>query len=243
MKHVIGLDEIEGRPDVHCTPWTEIVERAASDIEFPDVSILDSDPSYVLHTSGSTGVPKLIRHTHATAMSFVDWAPQEYGLTPDDRLSNHSSHHTCFSTFDYYCAARAGAATVILTPGAMKMPVSLSTLMERERLSVWYSVPTALVQLVLRGVLEERDLTALRWILFAGETFPEKHLRRLRELLPGARFSHVYGSTEVNVCTYFHLPEGGLGKHGVPSPLPIGRPCCQRRRRSGRRRPPSRARR
>ena len=220
VKQVLGVEEIEGRTDVHCTPWTEITERTTSEIDFPDIPILDSDPSYVLHTSGSTGIPKLIRHTHATAMSFVDWAADEYGLTPDDRLSNHSSHHTCFATFDFYCAARAGAATVILTPAAMKMPVSLSALMERERLSVWYSVPTALVQLVLRGVLEERDLTALRWVLFAGETFPDKHLRRLRELLPGARFSHVYGSTEVNVCTYFHLPKGD-----VPSPLPIGRAC------------------
>ena len=139
----------------------------------------------------------------------------------EDRLSNHSSHHTCFATFDYYAAARAGAATVILEPAALMMPASLSALLERERVSVWYSVPTALVQLSLRGALETRDLAALRWVLFAGETFPEKHLRRLMRQLPEARFSHVYGSTETNVCTYHHLPpvvEGG-------GPLPIGRAC------------------
>jgi acyl-coenzyme A synthetase/AMP-(fatty) acid ligase len=154
-------------------------------------------------------------------MSFVDWAVSEYSLTRDDRLSNHSSHHTCFATFDYYAAARAGATTVILTPAALMMPGSLSTLLERERVSVWYSVPTALVQLSLRGDLEKRDLSSVRWVLFAGETFPEKHLRRTMQQLPGARFSHVYGSTEVNVCTYYHLPEAS----DLSDPLPIGKAC------------------
>lgn len=219
VAHVVGLEEIEGRDDVFCMPWNEVGTR--HETELPDIAVLASDPSYVLHTSGSTGVPKLIRHTHSSAMSFVGWAADEYSLTPDDRLSNHASHHTCFATFDFYAAAYAGAATVVLTPAVLKMPGSLSALMERERLSVWYSVPTALVQLSLRGVLEARDLSALRWILFAGETFPEKHLRRLRQQLPGARFSHVYGSTEVNVCTCYHLPE-----QEAPSPLPIGRPCA-----------------
>jgi acyl-coenzyme A synthetase/AMP-(fatty) acid ligase len=161
--------------------------------------LVDLDPSYILHTSGSTGTPKLILHTHRSAMSFVEWAADEYSLTPDDRLSNHSSHHTCFATFDYYVAARVGATTVILTPALLMMPSSLSALLEAERVSVWYSVPTALVQLSLRGDLESRDLRAIRWVLFAGETFPEKHLLRIRHQLPDARFSHVYGSTEVNV--------------------------------------------
>jgi acyl-coenzyme A synthetase/AMP-(fatty) acid ligase len=73
----------------------------------------------------------------------------------------------------------------------------------------------------LRGDLEGRDLASMRWVLFAGETFPEKHLRRLTEQLPAARFSHVYGSTEINVCTYYHLPADAR----PPAPLPIGRAC------------------
>jgi amino acid adenylation domain-containing protein len=187
--------------------------------------VIDQDPSYILHTSGSTGTPKLILHTHRSAMSFLEWATAEYSLTREDRLSNHSSHHTCFATFDYYAAARAGATTVILTPAVMMMPSSLAALLENERVTVWYSVPTALVQLSLRGDLESRDLSCLRWVLFAGETFPDKHLRRIMRQLPSARFSHVYGSTEVNVCAYYHLPESGEFK----DPLPIGTACSNSR--------------
>ena len=217
VRHVLGLarEDTPGAGD----PWDDL--RSATADRPPDVAVADLDPAYILHTSGSTGLPKLILHTQAGAMSFVQWAVREYGLTGSDRLSNHSSHHTCFATFDLYAAARAGAATVLLTPAVLMMPASLAELLERDRVTVWYSVPTALVQLSLRGELEGRDLSALRWILFAGETFPEKHLGRLRRQLPKARFSHVYGSTEVNVCTYYHLDAAGP----APTPLPIGRAC------------------
>jgi len=218
VRYAVGLDMGQETPVRSCS-W-ETVTGEATDRP-PDISVIDLDPSYILHTSGSTGTPKLILHTHRSAMSFVEWAVAEYSLTSDDRLSNHSSHHTCFATFDYYAAARAGAATVLLTPAVMIMPGSLAALLERERVSVWYSVPTALVQLSLRGNLEARDLSSIRWVLFAGETFPEKHLRRIMQQLPEARFSHVYGSTETNVCAYYHLPESSE----VCSPLPIGKAC------------------
>jgi amino acid adenylation domain-containing protein len=218
VAHVVGLEAGDEEP-YRSIPWTTVSEEATD--RPPDVSVVDLDPSYILHTSGSTGTPKLILHTHRSAMSFVEWAVEEYSLAHHDNLSNHSSHHTCFATFDYYAAARAGATTVILTPAVMMMPGSLSALLEQERISVWYSVPTALVQLSLRGDLETRDLSSIRWVLFAGETFPEKHLRRIMQQLPDARFSHVYGSTETNVCAYYHLPQST----DPVGPLPIGRAC------------------
>ena len=218
VTHVIGLDPGDGIP-VPCLPWTDVLAQA--DDHPPDVSLIELDPAYILHTSGSTGQPKLILHTHYSAMSFVEWAASEYALTSDDRLTNHSSHHTCFATFDYYAAAHAAATTVILTPAALMMPGSLSALLERERVTVWYSVPAALVQLSLSGELEQRDLRTLRWVLFAGETFPARHLRRLREQLPTARFSHVYGSTEVNVCTFYHLPDGPLPEGPAANRPPV----------------------
>ena len=81
-------------------------------------------------------------------------------------------------------------------------------------------MPSALV--LLTEAATPNDLESLRIVFFAGEVFPVKHLRRLRELLPRARMANFYGPTETNVCTYYEVP-AELGTDDKP--LPIGRAC------------------
>jgi acyl-coenzyme A synthetase/AMP-(fatty) acid ligase len=116
----------------------------------------------------------------------------------------------------------AGATTVIIPEDYTKLPASLSKPMETERLTIWFSVPFALIQLLLRGVLEARDLSSLRWVKFAGEPFPTKHLRALMAQWPHARFSNAYGPTEVNVVTFYHVPPL---PEDSDEPIPIGGMC------------------
>ena len=80
----------------------------------------------------------------------------------------------------------------------------------------WYSVPAALVQLSSAGRSRARDLRDAPLGALRRRNVPgRRHLRRLREQLPTARFSHVYGSTEVNVCTCYHLPERPLARRAA----------------------------
>jgi amino acid adenylation domain-containing protein len=200
--------------------WDEIDSAPAQ--RLPDTGTIEQDLAYILYTSGSTGAPKGIMHTHRSGLSFAEWAAAEYGLRSEDRLSNHAPLHFDLSTFDFFAGHLAGATTVIIPESVTKFPASLSKLMAEERISVWYSVPYALMQLLAHGNLSGRDLSALRWVLFAGEPFPTKHLRQVMSCLPQARFSNLYGPTETNVCTYYHvasLPEDH------DDPIPIGRPC------------------
>jgi len=107
---------------------------------------------------------------------------------------------------------------VIIKDAYTKLPASLSGLIEEEKLTIWYSVPLALVQLLLHGVLVNRDLSTLRWVLFGGEHFSAKYLASLMAIWPHARFSNVYGPAEVNQCTYFNLET----PPGIDHPIPIG---------------------
>lgn len=215
---VIGLSTVDAE-GVTCIEWEQVQSAPAHP---PAIQLTEQDLAYILYTSGSTGNPKGIMHTHRSGLSFAEWAAAEYGLMQDDRLSNHAPLHFDLSTFDFFAGSIAGATTVIIPEAITKFPANLSRLMADERISVWYSVPFALIQLMQRGAMETRDLSALRWLLFAGEVFPTKHLRELMQMLPGVRFSNLYGPTETNVCTYYHVPEPPQGDETIP----IGRPCA-----------------
>jgi amino acid adenylation domain-containing protein len=199
---VIGVSPAAGLP-WRCFEWDDAA-RAPELQRLP--RLVEDDLAYIMYTSGSTGKPKGLMHTHASGLAYARQSAGLYGVRPDDILGNHSPLHFDMSTFEYFSGPLAGATTVIIPEAYTKLPASLSALIDSERMTFWYSVPFALIQLLLRGALEQRDLSSLRWVLFGGEPFPAKYLRQLMERLPQARFSNVYGPAEVNQCTYYHLP-------------------------------------
>jgi amino acid adenylation domain-containing protein len=161
-------------------------------------------------------------HTHRSALSFVQWAVTTFALHHEDRLSNHAPYHFDLTVLDLFAASAVGATTVIVPEDVARLPASLGAFMSQEKLTVWYSVPFALIQLLQRGGLDARDLRSLRCVLFAGEPFAPKHLRRLMQLLPHASFFNLYGPTETNVCTFYEVPQLPANDE---RPLPIGEGC------------------
>lgn len=197
--------------------WSEI--EALDPGAAPGVT--ESDLCYILYTSGSTGTPKGIAHTHRSALSWANVSAAAYSLTPSDIISNYGPLHFDQSTFDYFSGARAGATTVMITEDRMRLAASLADIIESERMTLFYTVPTVLIQLAAPGILDGRDMSSLKRILFGGEPIPMKHLRTLMETLPHTTFVNIYGPTEVNGVTHHRV--GRVPRLEDP-PLPIGRP-------------------
>lgn len=177
--------------------------------------------AYILYTSGSTGIPKGVQHTHASALAFVSWAKDEFALSSNDRLSCHAPFHFDLTTFDLFSAAMVGACVVLIPDELVMFPGHVASLIEREGITVWYSVPFALMQLLERGTFASRHL-ALREVIFAGERFPPAQLRRLAATLPEVKLTNLFGPTETNVCTWHRLSPDDLNSDDF---CPIGTPC------------------
>ncbi len=216
LECLIGIGG-EYLPGIRSISWEEVHQAPASG---PDIAPLtEMDLAYIMYTSGSTGDPKGIMHTHHSGLSYAKISADVYQLNENDIMGNHSPLHFDMSTFEFFSGPLKGACTVLVPEEYTKLPASLSQLMSDEQMTVWYSVPFALIQLLLRGALEKRDLGSLRWIVFGGEPFPTKYLRALMQRLPNARFSNSYGPAEVNQCTYYHVPHA---PEDTDPPAPIG---------------------
>lgn len=177
--------------------------------------------AYILYTSGSTGIPKGVQHTHESAMAFVSWAADEFNISCDDRLSCQAPLNFDLTIFDLFVGAMTGASVVLIPDDLAMFPLPVASIIENEEITVWYSVPFALIQLVKHGNLAGRRL-ALREIIFAGERFPPAQLRELAAVLSGVRLTNLFGPTETNVCTYHHLSPDDIASDEF---CPIGEPC------------------
>ena len=199
----------------------EKVAAAPLEAELRPVHVTEQTLAYVLYTSGSTGAPKGVAITHGQSLAFVRPATRVFELGPGDVVASHAPFNFDLSIIDLFCTFLAGGEIVLLPEAWLAFPTRIAQLLEEARITVWNSVPSALVQLSQHGGLERRDLSALRLVMFAGEPYPLKHLRRLRALLPHPRLLNVYGQTEANSSTYHEvtaLPDDD------EAPLPIGRP-------------------
>ena len=213
LQHIV----VVGATPPGCLAYGDLLARASTVLE-PEPCSPD-DWSFWAYTSGSTGPPKAVMHTHRTLVAGSWYFPRHVlHLTSDDVVLTIAKIFFTYGTgFNMYQPLAHGAATV-LNP-RRPTPEDTFRLIDRHRPTIFGGVPTMYAGMLQVPDAERRfDTGSLRMCWSGGETLPPPIYREWRKRF-GLEILEMLGSSEMihAYCTT-RLGMDRPGSIGVPVP-------------------------
>ena len=169
----------------------------------------------IMFTSGTTGMPKGIMHTHFVRCMYATLMGAALRMTPESRAM-HSGAIVFNGAFVTMMPSFFLGGTYVLMPRFD--PAQVVATIERERITHVMLVPAQVVAILESPGFDARRLESLQCILSLGAPLLQQHKDRLQALLPG-RLYELYGLTEgfVTILDREEVPKRP-GTVGVPPP-------------------------
>jgi len=179
----------------------------------PAAQSADDEEALWVYTSGTTGVPKAVRHAQRGVIASADFARDILGLGAQDRIYASSKMFFAYALGNSLCAGLRLGATVILD-SEWPTAESVAAVVERHRPTVLFSVPTLYLKMLQAGVAARIAAAGVTRYGSAGEAMPAAVRRAWREATGVAPVSG-YGASETIVLVFYSDDETALLK---PSP-------------------------
>ena len=183
--------QVDGDTDIAWFADSYQAFRDAGGASEPEIGAADDDMLYIMYTSGTTGLPKGVVHTHNTSVWAILTIAVNTHYREDDRfLGALPMFHVGALT---PCAVNVyqGATSVVMRSFTPQLAWEL---LERERVTTALMVPAMLNFMLQVPDFERFDHSRLRWIMTGAAPVPVSLTRRYLDLGIGVR--QVYGLTE-----------------------------------------------
>lgn len=166
--------------------------------------MIDTDPLYVLFTSGSTGNPKGTVITHKSVIAYANWYKETFDINENTIFGSQTPFYFSMSVSDIYSTIISGATFYIIPKMFFSFPVKLIEFLNEKKINTIYWVPSALSIVANLKTFDTIKPLYLKKVLFAGEVMPVKQLNVWIKALPNALFANLFGPTELtDICTYY----------------------------------------
>jgi 4-hydroxybenzoate-CoA ligase len=149
-------------------------ELAAESDVFVTAATHPDEPAFWLYSSGSTGMPKGVRHLHANLAATADtYAKQVLGIREDDVCLSAAKLFFAYGLGNALTFPMSVGATTVLNPDR-PTPATMFALMNKYDPTIFYGVPTLFSAMLNDETLKaERGGRRLRICTSAGEALPE----------------------------------------------------------------------
>ncbi|MCQ2483467.1 MAG: amino acid adenylation domain-containing protein [Clostridia bacterium] len=182
---------------------------------------IDTDPIYIVFTSGTTGIPKGITACHRSVIDYAVSFAEELKLDENCIFANQAPLYFDAYIKDVYPTVMFGATTHMVPKQLFMFPVKLVEFLNENKVNTLCWAVSALTIISQFKTFNTVKPEYVNKIAFVGEVFPTKQFKIWQEALPKCEFTNLYGPTETTgVCCYYHvnkkIEDGDI--------IPIGRP-------------------
>ncbi|MET9763699.1 amino acid adenylation domain-containing protein [Streptomyces sp. NPDC006372] len=193
----------------------------------PDApSTTPGELAYVMHTSGSTGVPKGVMITHQAALNTVVDINRRFGVGASDRVLGLAALSFDLSVYDLFGPPAVGAPLVLPDPARRGDPSHWAAMVAEHGVTLWNSVPAQLQMLMHYLDVEPAGLSCLRLALLSGDWIPLSLPGHAERHVPGAELVSLGGATEAAIWSIHHRIKG-VEPHWRS--IPYGSPLANQR--------------
>lgn len=186
---------------------------------------IDTDPIYIVFTSGSTGIPKGVAACHRSVIDYIEQLSEILNFGPDTVFGNQSPLYFDACLKELYPTLKFGATTYLIPKHLFSIPTALVEYLNEHKINTICWVVSALTMVSAFGTFDVVKPRYLHTVAFGSEVFPIKQFKIWREALPQATFTNLYGPTEgTGMCCYYRVER----EFAPDEVIPIGRPFPNR---------------